>query len=367
MFLFVFLLNIFTVYIPFLLIGYFMPNFIRKTLLFGVAIPEEASNSQEAKQLTKEYKRNYLLTTIIIAFAANILALINNNTDYSMWGILPLIISMMLNYVYIHKKAKELKREKGWTANKKQVVIVDTSHAINRHLLSLHWFWIPISVLILTLLFTMIQYPHLPDKIPTHFDLYGNPTTIKETSFTTVFLLPLTQAFMTAMFFFISKMIQRAKPSINPATPKTSAIQNKLAKRYWIIYMIVVLIVLNVQFAYLQLNALTVIKPSMTAYILIQGITVIIAIFGAIFVAFKTGQSGSRIKVKETEEANNNTIDRDDDRFWKLGVIYYNPHDPSLFIEKRFGIGWTINYGRPMAIIITFALLVVIIGSLVLL
>ncbi|HBM4220466.1 TPA: hypothetical protein LWK36_002952, partial [Listeria innocua] len=37
------------------------------------------------------------------------------------------------------------------------------------------------------------------------------------------------------------------------------------------------------------------------------------------------------------------------DAFWKAGVIYFNRNDPALFVEKRFGIGWTINTARPVA------------------
>ena len=31
------------------------------------------------------------------------------------------------------------------------------------------------------------------------------------------------------------------------------------------------------------------------------------------------------------------------DECWKLGVFYFNPEDPAIFVEKRFGIGYTCN------------------------
>jgi hypothetical protein len=34
------------------------------------------------------------------------------------------------------------------------------------------------------------------------------------------------------------------------------------------------------------------------------------------------------------------------DRCWKLGIFYFNPADPAIFLEKRFGIGYTINFGN---------------------
>ena len=38
------------------------------------------------------------------------------------------------------------------------------------------------------------------------------------------------------------------------------------------------------------------------------------------------------------------SVDDDDDN-WLLGTFYNNPNDPSLFVQKRFGVGWTINLG----------------------
>jgi uncharacterized membrane protein len=32
-----------------------------------------------------------------------------------------------------------------------------------------------------------------------------------------------------------------------------------------------------------------------------------------------------------------------------LGLFYVNGEDPALMVEKRFGIGYTINFGHPGA------------------
>jgi uncharacterized membrane protein len=40
-------------------------------------------------------------------------------------------------------------------------------------------------------------------------------------------------------------------------------------------------------------------------------------------------------------------IYRDDDRYWVGGVFYNNPEDPAMFVPKRFGLGWTVNFGNP--------------------
>ena len=40
---------------------------------------------------------------------------------------------------------------------------------------------------------------------------------------------------------------------------------------------------------------------------------------------------------------------RDDDRYWYGGFFYNNPDDPAVFVPKRFGLGWTLNFGHPQA------------------
>ncbi len=39
------------------------------------------------------------------------------------------------------------------------------------------------------------------------------------------------------------------------------------------------------------------------------------------------------------------------------GLFYSNPEDPRLWVEKRIGLGWTLNYARPAAYWLTAAFL----------
>jgi uncharacterized membrane protein len=41
--------------------------------------------------------------------------------------------------------------------------------------------------------------------------------------------------------------------------------------------------------------------------------------------------------------------DGTEDRYWIGGVIYVNPNDPALFVERRFGIGYTLNLGNRLS------------------
>jgi len=43
-----------------------------------------------------------------------------------------------------------------------------------------------------------------------------------------------------------------------------------------------------------------------------------------------------------------------------FGIIYWDPRDKRIFVPKRFGFGWTINFANPFGVIILIAIITVI-------
>jgi len=76
------------------------------------------------------------------------------------------------------------------------------------------------------------------------------------------------------------------------------------------------------------------------------------------------GQGGTRL-VGSAAAASGGVApvgDRTSDKYWKLGLIYINRSDPALFVEKRFGIGYTLNFGHPGVWIFLAALVAVVVA-----
>ena len=47
-------------------------------------------------------------------------------------------------------------------------------------------------------------------------------------------------------------------------------------------------------------------------------------------------------------------MDRDTNpQHWKLSVFYYDPENPRLFVPKRTGMPFTLNFAKPAAWAIT--------------
>lgn len=74
-----------------------------------------------------------------------------------------------------------------------------------------------------------------------------------------------------------------------------------------------------------------------------------------IVVLARLGQEGSRLLAKEQESSSTSTLpigDRIPDRYWKLGIFYFNRDDSAVLVEKRFGLGYSLNFARPTAWVI---------------
>ena len=37
--------------------------------------------------------------------------------------------------------------------------------------------------------------------------------------------------------------------------------------------------------------------------------------------------------------------------YWRFRGMYFNRQDPALFVPRRNGSGWTVNFGRPQAVV----------------
>jgi uncharacterized membrane protein len=85
-------------------------------------------------------------------------------------------------------------------------------------------------------------------------------------------------------------------------------------------------------------------------------IFLVVILAGTIVFAVKVGRSDKQ-SVDELEEE---ITDYDEDSYWKGGLFYFNRNDPSIFVEKRFGVGWSLNFANPLGYIIFIVPLVVV-------
>ena len=77
-----------------------------------------------------------------------------------------------------------------------------------------------------------------------------------------------------------------------------------------------------------------------------------VLLIAVILILFWHPQRSQAKKSTLTDRQSNNFIFRNDERYWYGGVFYNNPDDPALFVPKRYGLGWTMNFGHPQSKIV---------------
>ncbi|GER67987.1 membrane protein [Weizmannia acidilactici] len=324
------------------------PYITRKTESFGVTIPEEAYPDPELKKLRKQYAASIVVFSIIVA-AVFITAQTGGFLEAGFGlAVIGCIIGDFLIYLFFHQKMKKMKAAYNWLHEKKQTVMVDPKFRQQKLIFSNAWFLIHAAITAATFLITYLFYDRIPDRIVIHYDFNGTPTDWAEKSYRTVFELPTVQLFMLVLFIWMNTVIAKSKQQLNANDPEKSLRQNVRFRRRWSAFTMVSSFILILMFFMIQLSFIVPIPVGWLSY---GGMgAALLILFGAVILSITTGQGGSRIRMGNG--AVQGSSHYDDDQYWKLGVFYFNRNDPSVWVEKRFGSGWTINFAHPLGWIV---------------
>lgn len=337
-----------------------MPNLTRKEIFFGVRIPEDKRETTEVVGLKKQYVKNYLLICGLFLLAMLILAIYTKSENVFGVGIIIYVFIETMVYYNTHKKVREFKASQNWEEGKKEVVVIDTNFRNNKKMLiSQLWFLIPISIIVINIIVGYKAYPNLPDKVAMQWNSQGVVTKWMLKSYKAIWVMPMTEIFMIAIMYMSYKFIGMAKVQISSSNPEVSREQNRRFRYIWSVCIIFLSTILMGILTVGQMSILQVLNLTFNQMMLATIIPTIIILIIVVIVSLITGQGGSRLKIKDND-INEGYIDRDDDEYWKMGMFYVNKNDPSLVVEKRFGIGWTMNFANPKAIIM-FVILVIFI------
>ncbi|HEX7065855.1 MAG TPA: DUF5808 domain-containing protein [Bacillales bacterium] len=353
-------------FIPVVFISVCIPYVTRRTESFGVSIPEEVYHSIELKKMRKRYSWQTALfgAAVMILWWAATTMFFSVESPVFLIALFVFMIGSFMIYLVYHGRMKSMKEKEKWHEAVSEVVAVDTGFRNRKITISLGWYAVPLGVALATLIFTMIFYDRMPGRIPMQYDFDGNVTRWVNKSYRTVLSFPILQLFIVALFLFVHSIIAKSKQQIDPANPEQSARQNQTFRQRWSVFNFISGTAVVLMFSFTQLSFFISIPANVQMVVSLVVVGCIIV--GVIVLSFTTGQGGSRVRTGQGKRGE--VINRDDDRYWKLGQFYFNPNDPAIWVEKRFGIGWTVNFAHPagwgsLAAIILIAILLPILTS----
>lgn len=348
-------------------------------LLFGIRIPSQKYLTPEVQKVRKEFLVGMAGITIIMLILAYVQFRL-----YPQWSLMvainsPLIIVLVFLFIYFlsWKRAKKLKEKDNWMITGKGYSHSPVSYweaKVSKLAVLVN---IPTLVIIIVLsILTLSLYHQLPASTPVHF-VNMVPDGWVDKSYLSVFMIPLMLFFVWLIFVFSSYFIVKQRITVDKKDPILSIAQQLVYKQQLLISFGFANTIATILVMPLDLIVLDLIRPSSFGvhYNEAFSVGVFIAMLPMLVIYFRSGDRGRNLKLSpetleytkcliqtplDTEEGDVE-LELDDDHYWKMGLFYYNPSDPSSIIENRFGVGISFNFARGWVKIITVIGLVVFI------
>ena len=343
------------------LIIFFTQSLSGKRQFYGVSLNSNYFNKGEFKTLDKKFKS--LVTVGFIIFTIITLICIYSFKAYEIASILPILgfcIYEFCVFIYIHNKVKALKKDLSLEIKDLELertkVIFDTDFINEKNRIIKKYsiyYLIPYIVTIIVAIYLATQYNSIPGIIPTHWGLSGVADAHSEKSVFSVFSTVITSIGMGIIIYISSVQSLKSRAKLNT----DNIPESKIAHLYYLNKFAITFLILNIgcQVLFITILIATVNASNLNTYIMWP--TTIAIITAAIYQIYLYYKSPSKSKTAVY------SVD-DDDSNWIFGIFYNNPNDPSLFVQKRFGVGWTVNIGSTKGKILFISPFIIILIAL---
>lgn len=353
-----FIFNIFMVSI-FILVGIIngiTPYYSRRGTPFGITVP----GSYQKHPFIQKQKKNYLVYNIVLSAVLStpifFLSRLESIETQEMWSslyfsiaVLLLVVISFILYLKCRKAIQSWKKENNISSDiKKERIIIDTRYHKELNAVStLSIVVAQIIIVLITVGITLLFYESIPDEFPIHWNSQNIPDRIVEKSYLSVLMMPAIQLLLIPIMAFSHYSFIKSKQKLLSNYPQATSKQSKKFRRAWSVYFLISSITLQLLLMGTTFYSLFFTDDFGMGYMgILIGLFVFVIVGYSVFLVWKYGQGGEKLVFSEIEDFSQEVTEVDEEEYWKWGVFYYNPEDPAIFVEKRFGIGSTINMAR---------------------
>jgi uncharacterized membrane protein len=358
---------------------YLMPSITRPTLPLGVSIPQERVGDPVIRAAVRRYHVGIVIGLVVSLALTFILATVSPVSAV----LVPIVVLLILSFssYWLARTSIQQAKHAGHWYQDVPVRLSGTLTATSTHASTpISWFIAGTLLLTAVAAVGVAIYDSLPDTLTIHWNAAGVADGFAAKSVWSVFGPLLIGLGLTALLFVVARLTSRI-PMRRVAD--YSAEQQRAMQQLMQQLVGQITLVMAALFAAISLQAWF--APNSGALSLVVGIVgtvllfAVIAVFlvrqrrivrhGAVVVGAPGGAGAAAAASGAAGVAGSAGADTvqhadtpDDDRNWKGGMIYVNRDDPALWVPKRFGVGWTVNLGRPAGIAMLVALVVLIVA-----
>ena len=336
-----------------LLLGFLwfrMPHLTRPDIFFAITVKPSFRKTPEAIDILRKYNVQIFVHTAIafaVVVACNVLHTEKLYVLAFGWQVAGPMLAL--------KSANG--RTRPFAAEPSHEFEVDLSPNIESLPGGLVSFAIPFAILAASAVILYLNWAEIPQTFPVHWDLAGKPTGWVERTPRNVYgFLVMGALTCLTMLVTASVMVRSRRISVTAEQGRNERKFRRL--NLWILLASEYV----VAFSFGGMPILTALRDTTAGP---QFTVLTLAFTGlAIALSIRQGQGGSRLS--PVSFSSKPTGDRTPDDCWKWGLFYVNPDDPALFVEKRFGLGYTVNLGNPWSWVLVPAILAVPLGAILL-
>jgi uncharacterized membrane protein len=327
-----------------------LPRIMRRGLLFGVYVGEERAGGDEARRITRGW---YLGTAgALVASVVVGLAVAGAFPDTpvgplaSLFGLLTLVPFV---YLRAHFRARAL----GLAEPEPETEAVLGPDRPADAAWPVAAMAIGILGATLAITYAALNYGRMPERVPTHFGPSGRPDQWASRSVWTVMLLPIGTLMMGVALGVVAYLTAHAKRAVRARDRGVSMAAQLRFRAAMTRFLSGIGILTTLLMMLLSVGAVRVsvgeaaALPDVVMWPAL-GLLLVYAIGGSLYLMFRYGQGGARLERGAGQAPLTDGLA--DNSRWVLGVFYVNRDDPALLVEKRFGLGYTINFGNPVAV-----------------
>lgn len=352
-------------FLPITAITGIVPWIVRRDIVFGITVPKANWADEYFRDMRSIYLKNVIIIGVL-GFISNIIVQYMVDALLAVYISQGLLFFVLILYLLLYldswKKTKEYKSEMNWEQAGEDIAVVDTMDGNFNKSVSPWWFLLYAVIIIATLFIGYALYEDAPARLPMQYDLDGNVTNYADKSVNIIYQMLGTQGMIFILFFFIYFVVKRSKRTLDPQNLEKTTVQNAKMRYWWSIFAVFGGMFTMLLIGFMVVSIFTVMSGLVITIVSISFTVVFMA--AAIIIAVKVGQSGSRLDADKPDNVAKSTmLNRKDDRHWKYGMFYFNPDDPAVFVEKRFGIGFTNNWAKWQSFAALLLILAVIVVS----
>jgi uncharacterized membrane protein len=328
-----------------LLIGaiqYAIPALTRPDLFFAVTVQPDFRRTEEGRSIQRSYRIAVVIHTLI-ALAITFLTWVPVGIFWLLAGT-GIAYLMARKRVIPHGVTPSMEREASLTPDRGRMPGGWLIHAG------------PLLMMLAVAVILRMRWSDIPPRFPVHWGFDGRANGWAPRTILGVYLPLIIGAATCAFIMLIAVAISTARK-----VHASGSAGDAEARFRRTIVLILAAVEYTIAFAFsfvafLPLRSDPARQPSL---MLLVGPILIVVVF-AIIASLRIGQGGSRLAPVAADAGGRPAGDRTLDRYWKAGMFYVNRDDPAWLVEKRFGVGYTLNFGNPRSWIAVAVLLLFI-------